>query len=162
MSLEKKLKKIERTILENADLYRFAGPVPKKEILRAENDLEIKFPISYLWFLLTFGHGFWGDCEFFGMDPLYDPTHQFGIPYVVSTTQILRERFNILFQYFAVSGDGGRYYYLVNAGTQGRREDADVYLLDVNTSQVELLLDEREQAVQLSDFFEAVFEHDEI
>lgn len=162
MLLEKRLKRIEEIIQANVNHYSFSGPVPKSEILRAEKDLQIKFPISYLWFLLTFGSGVWNECEIFGMTPVYDPTHQFGIPYVVSTTQILREKFNIPSRFFAVSGDGGRFYYLVNAGDEERKQDADLYLLDVNTSQVDLLIDEQENTVQLSDFYEAVFENDEI
>ena len=162
MSLEKNLRKIERIILENADQCKCDGPVPKREILRAEKDLEIKFPISYLWFLLTFGHGFWADHEIFGMASIYDPEQQTGIPYVVSTTQILRERFQIPSQFFAVSGDDEGYYYLVNAGSEERREDADLYLLDVNTSQVEPLFDDREHAVQLSDFYIAILDQEEI
>ncbi len=158
MSLKKKLKRIEKVFLENADLCTYLGPVPQREILKAEIDLGIQFPISYLWFLMTFGHGCFADDEIFGMDSVYDPDHQFGIPYVVSTTQILRERCNIPKEYFAISGDGQGYYYLANAGDGDRSEDADLYLLDINTAELELLHNEMECAVQLSDFFEALFE----
>ena len=158
MYLERKLKTIERIIINNADLCTYSGPVPQREIIKAEKDLGIQFPVSYLWFLMTFGHGFFADDEIFGMDPVYDPHCQFGIPYVVSTTQLLRERFKIPLEYFAVSGDGYGYYYLAATSSGERSQDADLYLLDVNTAEVALLLNEKEQAVQLSDFFEAAFE----
>jgi len=162
MSLEKKLRKIEGIIIENADLCTYYGPVPQGEIRKAEKDLGIQFPISYLWFLMTFGHGFFADDEIFGMDSVYEPDHQVGIPYVVSSTQMLRDRCNIPQEYFAVSGDGYGYYYLANAGSEGRGQDADLYLLDTNTAEVSLLLDENEQAVQLSDFFAAAFEERDV
>lgn len=158
MSLKNKLKKIERIIIENADSCTYSGPVSQSEILKAEIDMGIQFPVSYLWFLMTFGHGFFADDEIFGMDSIYNPGHQFGIPYVASTTQILRERYSIPREYFAVSGDGQGYYYLASAGSGDRRQDADMYLLDINTGEIELLLNEKECPVQLSDFFEAAFE----
>ena len=66
-SLKEKLMKLEQKIMEYPGLQDFTGGVCQESILMAQKALEVAFPISYRWFLMTFGMGSFGDLEIFGL-----------------------------------------------------------------------------------------------
>ena len=66
-SLKEKLMKLEQKIMEYPGLQDFTGGVCQESILMAQKALEVAFPISYRWFLMTFGLGSFGDLEIFGL-----------------------------------------------------------------------------------------------
>ncbi len=155
------LKKLELSAEQRKDEIHCFGSVSKESILKAESDIGLKFPTVYCWFLMTFGHGFIGEAEIFGLEEPYDLDRQFGIPYVVSVTMIIRRKYNVPKTYFVFSGNEEGLYYL--AGTQKIREqDAEVFILDMSTNSIAPAKNGFNRQMFLSEYLTKVFSFDNV
>jgi len=76
--LNKSYQEAKKIITENEDLNDFIGGRSEKLILKGEQKLNLKFPISYLDFLKTFGAGSFGAEEIFGV--IHDDFENSSVP----------------------------------------------------------------------------------
>src|SRR5690625_975452 len=76
--LNKSYQEAKKIITENEDLNDFIGGRSEKLILKGEQKLNLKFPISYLDFLKTFGAGSFEAEEIFGV--IHDDFENSSVP----------------------------------------------------------------------------------
>ncbi len=138
--LKSKLKKLEKKILTFPELLEVSGGVCMDNILLAESESELCFPVSYRWFLMTFGMGSFGDLEIFGLSETEDRKlkRENALPNMMFALKQLRQNSGLPKEYLPFCGDGvGRYYCIKTAFSE--YEDGEVCILNMETKHMELL-----------------------
>ena len=157
-SLKEKLMKLEQKIMEYPGLQDFTGGVCQESILMAQKALEVAFPISYRWFLMTFGMGSFGDLEIFGLvEAEKGLQKKRGAPDLLFMTERLRSLTGLPHGYLPVCGDGFSSYYCIRAD-QEERWDAEMYVWNMEkvllepvalgTDVVDFLSSQLEEAIE--------------
>src|SRR5262245_17949151 len=101
---------------------RYAGPVPEADIVKAEETLSVRFPLSYRLFLRHFGAAWLrAPYEVAGLSPYRhtDPQPPLWV-HVVDHTEIMRRAFRgqMPHAYVPISSDGGDYQFYLDTGKQ--------------------------------------------
>ncbi len=154
-----RLRQWEKTGNEHKDRIHCFGSVSKNTVIRAEKDLDLAFPQVYCWFLMTYGHGFFGENEIFGLEEPYNPDKPIGIPNVVSVTRIFRQTYDIPIKDFVFAGDGESRYYIAHT-YESRKQDAEIYAYDIYKNDIAPSLAGFEKNMILSEFLDTVFTYD--
>lgn len=128
MRLKECLQNLEILVSRNSVLCDFEGGISQAYLEKRERELGIYFPVSYCWFLLTYGVGFFGDMELFGIKEPADDQMGEGnsIPDVIWTTKHFRQRIGIPENWFVLCGSGDGSYYCVEADKERRNADGRV------------------------------------
>lgn len=156
MNLENRLRSLGRSMLENRNMWQYADPPSMEQVRQAEKQLRVHFPMAYSWFLVTFGTGFFGWVEIFGLWESMCESKPWGIPDVVTTTQILREKYELDETTIALAGDRNGFYYITDVGNSGRLPDSEVWVLNPENGEKAPIFKEDGCNVLFSDFLEGI------
>lgn len=134
MNIKKRLQYLEKIMDSFCEYKEFTGAVSQKNIKLAEQKLNILFPVSYCWFLMTYGAGFFGEKEIFGILETKEGELQEieYIPNVIWVTEFFRKIIGLSEEYVAISGDGMGSYYFVKAEKEQRALDGQVLKIGLN------------------------------
>lgn len=129
MGLKEHLQNLEILVNRHSALCDFEGGISKAHLEMMEKELGFYFPVSYCWFLLTYGVGFFGDTELFGLKETADGEICRGksIPDVAWTTNFFRQRAGIPENCFVLCGSGDGIYYCVEADKERQQADGRVF-----------------------------------
>lgn len=138
--LKSKLKRLEKRFTEFPELLGFSGGVSMNNILLAQKEAGLCFPVSYQWFLLTFGMGSFGDFEIFGLSETEDGKlkRESTLPDVMFALKLLRQNKGLPKEYLPFCGDGFGGYYFIRAVPENH-EDSCIYFGDMKVGQMELV-----------------------
>lgn len=134
MGLKERLQNLEILVNRHSVLCDFEGGISKAHLETREKELGFYFPVSYCWFLLTYGVGFFGDMELFGLKETADGEICRGksIPDVIWATNYFRQRAGIPQNCFVLCGSGDGIYYCVEANKEGRQADGRVFAVHLD------------------------------
>lgn len=151
ITLKDKLMRLEKRMMDYPELREFYGGVSIQNILWAQEELKLIFPVSYRWFLLTFGAGNFGDFEIFGLMENDNRTIRQGMsaPDVIWMTRQMRSKFGLPEEYIPIWGDGVGGYYCIKV-SEKNYEDAEMYFLYVDSELPEFYYANR----KMTDFFD--------
>lgn len=91
----------------------FIGTVLEEDLLAAEKELGLKFPMDYRTFVKKFGAGYFHTLEIYG---IIAGKQIECIPNAVWVTRALREKYCLPESYIAIGFDGISGYYCIHAG----------------------------------------------
>lgn len=139
VSLKEKLIGIEKKLRKFSGLSDFCGGVSQKNIQKVQKETGIQFPVSYRWFLMTFGMGNFGDFEIFGLaeNEKGELSRSNSLPDLRFAVNQLRYQYELPENYFPVCGDGMDGYFCIRADVTTDK-DAEVYFLDIGKLPAEL------------------------
>lgn len=137
--LKEKLIRIEKQILKFPEFSYFCGGISRKNIEKVQKETGILFPVSYQWFLMTFGMGSFGDFEMFGLAETetgeLNSVNSF--PDLRVAVKQLRKEYGLSGNYLPVCGDGLDGYFCIRTDMKTEK-DAEVYFLNVGKTPAEL------------------------